>query len=119
MTEHTFKRLCRQLDGGIEVKKEGYAVDKNYKNICYIPEDAQMDMQQQLISWKVGSKSQQIKLLAKHTYIYPSGFRVHMQKHPQAPSWRLIGTLGEGTFCHKPSTVSGGGKSEISKSIQD
>jgi len=27
--------------------------------------------------------------------------------------------LGEGTFCHKPSTVSGGGKSEISKSIQD
>ncbi|MCK5262215.1 MAG: hypothetical protein KAJ92_00960, partial [Gammaproteobacteria bacterium] len=25
----------------------------------------------------------------------------------------------EGTFCHKPSTVSGGGKSEISKSIQD
>jgi hypothetical protein len=42
-----------------------------------------------------------------------------MQKHPQAPSWRLIGTLGEGTHCHKPSTVSGGGKSEISKSIQD
>ncbi len=42
-----------------------------------------------------------------------------MEKHPNAPSWRLIGTLGEGTFCHKPSTVSGGGKSEISKSIQD
>ena len=40
-----------------------------------------------------------------------------MEKHPHAPSWRLIGTLGEGTFCHKPSTVSGGGKSEISKSI--
>ncbi|MGZ4982016.1 MAG: hypothetical protein ACXWE4_11010, partial [Methylobacter sp.] len=30
---------------------------------------------------------------------------------------RLIGTHQEGTFCHKPSTVSGGGKSEISKSI--
>ena len=30
----------------------------------------------------------------------------------------MIGTLGEGTFCHKPSTVSAG-KSEISKSIQD
>ncbi len=119
MIEHTFKRLCRQLDGDIDVQEEGYAIDKNYSNICYIPENAQIDMQQQSISWKVGSKSRQMKLLAKHTYIYPSGFRVHMQKHPQAPSWRLIGTLGEGTFCHKPSTVSGGGKSEISKSIQD
>ena len=42
-----------------------------------------------------------------------------MQKHPYAPSWRLIGTDPEGTLCHKPCTVSGGGKSEISKSIDD
>ncbi|CAB9529134.1 PPi-type phosphoenolpyruvate carboxykinase [Seminavis robusta] len=27
--------------------------------------------------------------------------------------------LAEPTFCHKPSTVSGGGKSEISKSLSD
>jgi hypothetical protein len=119
MTGHTFERLCKQLEGSIEVMDEGYAIDKTYRNINYIPETAQIDMQSQRISWKTGGKEQEIKLLAKHTYIYPSGFRVHMQKHPQAPSWRLIGTLGEGTFCHKPSTVSGGGKSEISKSIQD
>jgi hypothetical protein len=31
----------------------------------------------------------------------------------------LIGTRAEGAFCHKPSTVSGGGKSEISKPITD
>jgi len=42
-----------------------------------------------------------------------------MEKHPSAPSWRLIGTSAEGTFCHKPCTVSGGGKSEISKSLVD
>jgi len=42
-----------------------------------------------------------------------------MEKHPEAPSWRLIGTVAEGTFCHKPCTVSGGGKSEISKSLVD
>ena len=40
-----------------------------------------------------------------------------MEKHPSAPVWRLIGTHHEGTFCHKPFTVSGGGKSEISKSL--
>ena len=119
MTSHTFTRLCKQLEGGITIKDEGYALDNNYSDIIYIPEDAHIDMQQQSISWSKGGNNQQIKLLVKHTYIYPSGFKVHMQKHPQAPSWRLIGTLGEGTFCHKPSTVSGGGKSEISKSIQD
>jgi hypothetical protein len=31
--------------------------------------------------------------------------------------WRLIGVKADGTLCHKPCTVSGGGKSEISKSI--
>ena len=119
MTGHTFNRLCKQLEGGVEVKEDGYAIDNVYSDIIYIPEDAHIDMQEQSISWKKEGSEQQLKLLVKHTYIYPSGFKVHMQKHPQAPSWRLIGTLGEGTFCHKPSTVSGGGKSEISKSIQD
>lgn len=119
MANHTFSWLCEQYKDRIEVKDEGYAIDKNWTNILYIPEDAQMDMQKQSIRWKKNGEKKQIKLVAKYTYVYPSGFRVHLQKHPQAPSWRLIGTLGEGTFCHKPSTVSGGGKSEISKSIQD
>ncbi len=119
MSDHTFARLCTQLDGAISVKAEGYAVDNQFSDIIYIPEDAHIDMESQKISWLQEGKEQQIKLRVKHTYVYPSGFKVHMQKHPQAPSWRLLGTLGEGTFCHKPSTVSGGGKSEISKSIQD
>lgn len=116
---HTFERLCLQLAAQIEVQAEGYATDKQYPDIFYIPENAHVDMLTQRISWQQKGQPQQIQLLADHTYIYPSGFRVHLQKHPHAPSWRLIGTLGEGTFCHKPSTVSGGGKSEISKSIQD
>lgn len=119
MAGHTFTRLCKQLADGIDVEPEGYAIDRVYNDVIYIPEDAHIDMQQQSISWVKDGNHQQLKLRVKHTYIYPSGFKVHMQKHPQAPSWRLIGTLGEGTFCHKPSTVSGGGKSEISKSIQD
>jgi len=119
MSSHTFDRLCKQLDGGIKLKAEGYAVDLNYPDIIYIPENAHLDMQQQTVTWVTKGEQKQIKLLEKNTYVYPSGFKVHMQKHPQAPSWRLLGTLGEGTHCHKPSTVSGGGKSEISKSIQD
>ncbi len=119
MGEVTFTRLCEQLKGDIEIREEGYAVDLRYHDIIFIPENAYIDMQAQRISWSRDGEHQEIKLLASNTYVYPSGFMVNMQKHPHAPSWRLIGTLGEGTFCHKPSTVSGGGKSEISKSIQD
>lgn len=42
-----------------------------------------------------------------------------MVKPTAGQRWRLIGTTAEGTFCHKPCTVSGGGKSEISKSLSD
>ena len=42
-----------------------------------------------------------------------------MVKPSEGMRWRLIGTNAEGTFCHKPCTVSGGGKSEISKSLSD
>jgi hypothetical protein len=42
-----------------------------------------------------------------------------MEKPRQGMRWRLIGTRSTGVFCHKPCTVSGGGKSEISKPITD
>jgi hypothetical protein len=49
----------------------------------------------------------------------PSGYKVEMLRPHHGMRWRLMGTTAEGTFCHKPCTVSGGGKSEISKSIVD
>jgi hypothetical protein len=44
---------------------------------------------------------------------------VHLDRPPAHQSWNLVGTVAEGTLCHKPCTVSGGGKSEISKAISD
>jgi len=113
----TFADLCRRLTDHIELKPEGYAVDRHFPEIIYVPEDTQINIHDLCVSWQAGVRPGKIKLLARNTFVYPSGFRVHMERHPDAPSWRLIGTIGEGTFCHKPSTVSGGGKSEISKSI--
>ena len=114
---YSFDKLCQLLGSTIDVKNEGYAVDKEYPGIIFIPDTAQINIQKLQISWLQDALPCSIKLLINHTYVYPSGFRVHMERHPNAPSWRLIGTYPEGTFCHKPSTVSGGGKSEISKSI--
>ena len=31
-------------------------------------------------------------------YMTPSGYKVRIEKHPGAPSWRLIGTVGEGAL---------------------
>ncbi|WP_370890123.1 hypothetical protein [Janibacter sp. GXQ6167] len=54
------------------------------------------------------------------TYVNTSGFRIRMLQVRHDPAqWTIIGTSARTTVCHKPSTVSGGGKSEISKSIAD
>jgi hypothetical protein len=115
----TFDDVVREYGDWIDVKPEGYGVDKTYADLVYIPEDALADLRQQNISWKRGDKTLSIPLLPGKVYMAPSGYKVRMEKHPSAPSWRIIGTAAEGTFCHKPCTVSGGGKSEISKSLVD
>jgi len=72
------------------------------------------------VSWTNSTGEHAIKLLPGQTYVRPSGYKVRMEK-PPGPfrAWRLVGVVGEGTLCHKPCTVSGGGKSEISKPITD
>jgi len=107
--------------GGVfmNAKPEGYAIDKRFPEIIYVAEDVRARVQDQLITWTRHGAHHSIPLLPDHTYITPSGYKFHLEKHPETPTWRLIGTLAEGVFCHKPCTVSGGGKSEISKSIVD
>ena len=63
--------------------------------------------------------SKHIPLLPGKIYMTPSGFKVRMEKHPARRAGGSSALRGEGTFCHKPCTVSGGGKSEISKSLRD
>src|SRR6185295_14489677 len=76
-------------------------------------------MGNQSVSWSSPAGKKSIRLLADKTYVRPSGYKVHMEKIPGTKTWRLVGTVAEGLLCHKPCTVSGGGKSEISKSISD
>ena len=116
---HNFDETLQLFAARMVVHEQNYAIDKIYPDIIYVPEDAQMNLYEQTVNWTRNNKTQQIPLLAGHTYIHPCGYKVHMEQHPHAPSWRLIGTEAEGTLCHKPCTVSGGGKSEISKSISD
>ncbi|QEN05999.1 hypothetical protein EW093_15265 [Thiospirochaeta perfilievii] len=115
-TEHTFKKAMELLKDHVTIKPEGYAVDNRHPELIYVPEDTLFTLiDGQKATWKGG----EIHILPGFYYVLPSGYKVRMEKHPQTPAWRLVGTDAEGTFCHKPCTVSGGGKSEISKSIWD
>ncbi|MBW3596332.1 MAG: hypothetical protein KY475_03545, partial [Planctomycetes bacterium] len=111
--------LVRDYASWIDFREEGYGVDRRHPQLHYIPEDALADLREQTIRWTRNGRPQSIPLLPGRIYMAPSGYKIRMEKHPSAPSWRLIGTTGEGVFCHKPCTVSGGGKSEISKSLWD
>ncbi|MFA6806827.1 MAG: hypothetical protein WCR29_05350, partial [Bacteroidales bacterium] len=113
-----FQEVIENNSDKIDLYPEGYGIDKLYKNIYYLPENVEFSVQTQTISWENNGK-QKLKLLPHKTYILPNGSKFRMEKYSGAANYRLIEVYGDGTFCHKPCTVSGGGKSEISKSIQD
>ena len=117
---HTFEEAVSALDGRVDVQPEGYAIDRVWPDILYLPENVRMSLADQRISWKDRSgRDHFLKLLPGRTYVLPSGYKVEMVRPNRGQRWRLVGTTAEGLFCHKPCTVSGGGKSEISKPITD
>jgi phosphoenolpyruvate carboxykinase (diphosphate) len=117
---HNFPEVKKIYGALMDLQPEGYGVDKKFPAVLYIPEDAHFDLQKQTVSWTNENGDHAIKLQPDKTYIRPSGYKVRMEKPPGANrAWRLVGIAAEGLMCHKPCTVSGGGKSEISKSITD
>jgi hypothetical protein len=118
--KYTFDHTLQILGDSVMVKPENYAIDKKYPNLIYIPQNADIDINKSLVSWKYGkNKTHELKLSPYKTYVHPSGYKFNLEKHPKQPLWRIIATAPEGIFLHKPCTVSGGGKSEISKSMQN
>jgi phosphoenolpyruvate carboxykinase (diphosphate) len=117
---HSFAEVAASYGRLIDLKPEGYGVDKKFPEIIYVPHDTHFDLHTQRVSWEQDGIERSIKLQPDKTYVRPSGYKIRMEKPPGVGrQWRLVGTVAEGTLCHKPSTVSGGGKSEISKPITD
>ncbi len=116
---YTFEEVKKLLDGRIEVMSENYAVDKKYPNIIYIHENADIDVEKGTVEWVHDGNLHTLTLSPEKIYVHPTGHKFQLVKHPEQKLWRIVDTAPEGIFCHKPSTVSGGGKSEISKSMQN
>ena len=117
---HSFEEVKKLYGDLMHVQPEGYGIDKKFPDVLYVPHDAHFDLKKQTVSWVNSEGERAIKLQPEKIYIRPSGYKVRMEKPPGANrAWRLVGTAAEGLVCHKPCTVSGGGKSEISKPITD
>ncbi len=114
----TFERALEILGGRVEQKPERYAIDRRYPDIFYLPEDAEFHVREGSVRWPTRDGTHELTLRADCTYVLPSGYKVRMEKQMGGTVWRLIGSRPDGVLCHKPCTVSGGGKSEISKSLR-
>jgi hypothetical protein len=116
---YSFDEVKEKYESMMTLHPDGYGIDKRHTNVIYLPETIEIDLHGTSIKWDNRGEVAKLKLLPNHVYILPNGEKLHMEKHPSAPAWKLVGTEPEGTFCHKPCTVSGGGKSEISKSLSN
>jgi len=114
----TFQEAMHWLGARVEIQAEGYASDRRYPDIFYVPENAEFSVRKGSIEWdRPGGSRHRLVLRADATYMLPWGTKIRLQKQIEGTAWRLVASRADGILCHKPSTVSGGGKSEISKSL--
>jgi hypothetical protein len=118
-TPHTFKDTIKSLGITEENVPEGVYCDPLFPSIFFLPENAKFSLRDQKISWTFQKDAKTLALIPENSYILPSGYKVEMKRTENDGPWKLVGTVGEGFLCHKPCTVSGGGKSEISKPLTD
>ena len=122
----TVERVLARNPGRFEARADGSAVlldddGRPDEGIVLVPAGAHFSMRTQTVTWdRTDGREASIPLLADRVYIAPGGYRVHAKhREGDATQWHLVGTAPWATQAHKPATVSGGGKSEISKSLLD
>jgi phosphoenolpyruvate carboxykinase (diphosphate) len=113
----TFEQALQLLGAGAHRMTGGYAVDTTYPEVRYVPNHAEFSVRDGLVRIRSLDHVETLPLHPEHVYILPSGYKVRLDRSPKTSTFRLVGSRGEGVLCHKPCTVSGGGKSEISKSL--
>ena len=99
-SSHSFVEMISLFADVMELKPEGYAVDKKFPEIIYVPAAARFDLQNQKVFWtNPATGEHSIKLSPEKTYVRPSGYKVRMEKPPgHGRQWRLVGTVAGGNF---------------------
>jgi hypothetical protein len=112
-----FTQAMHWLGDRVEIQPDGYALDRRFPDIFYLPENAEFSVREGCVKWQQDGHWRQLTLRASETYVLPWGTKIRLEKQTGGTAWRLVASRADPTLCHKPCTVSGGGKSEISKSI--
>ena len=103
-----------------ELTEQGYAINRDDPSHVLVPARSTFSLRDSTVSWADGDRQVTIPMYADRVYIAPDGYQVRMYHNAaDGGQWTLVGTVPRATHCHKPATVSGGGKSEISKAITD
>ncbi|MDR3273864.1 MAG: hypothetical protein LBS87_00815 [Puniceicoccales bacterium] len=119
-TKIPFEDLVQSNADNMDVQKDGYAIDKNYASVIYIPGDATFNLPKLEAVWNFSGDTKSLLLELDKIYVLPNGYRIHIVRPSHDGSrWKMVGTSPNATFCYKPATVSGGGKSEIAKPMSD
>lgn len=113
-----FAEAMAWLGDRVDIQPEGYARDRLYPEIYYVPENAEFRVREASVEWqRANGEWQRLTLRENEVYVLPWGTKIRLEKQVGGTAWRVIASRADGILCHKPCTVSGGGKSEISKSI--
>jgi hypothetical protein len=118
---HTVAEVVARDPSRFVLQPEGHALDTAVPHVVIVPAGARYSMRTSTIAWTgADGRAASIPLRAATSYLSPAGYRVELTQAPYDRTvWTLVGTAPNVTACHKPATVSGGGKSEISKAIGD
>ena len=118
---YTLAEVLERDPGRFASQPQGHALDLQQPHIVLVPANPHYSLRAMTVSWSgADGQRQSIPLRADQVYLSPNGYRVAIAQEPHdRTAWSLIGTVPNATSCHKPATVSGGGKSEISKAITD
>lgn len=98
----------------------GYVLDMQNEHNILVPAGTTYSLRTSTVTWHNGDDEFTLPLRNGTNYVSPDGYQIRLAQLENDPSqWTLIGMSANSTTCHKPATVSGGGKSEISKAISD
>lgn len=115
--EQTVSDVVMANPDHFEMLSDGQARVLDIDDVVLVPGGTKFSLRDGTVSWDNGDHS--IRMRADTEYISPAGYRIHMVHNDADDQWYLEGTYGDSTTLHKCCTVSGGGKSEISKAISD
>ncbi|MFN9917853.1 MAG: hypothetical protein ACK53L_35020, partial [Pirellulaceae bacterium] len=91
----------------IEVQAGGYGIDRWQPQIIYVNESARFSLLDQSVRWSWRGADQALPLEFDKTYIAPSGYRLHVEKHPARPPGGLLERRGMERFVTSRARLAG------------